>query len=75
MSDPVILSLDDNTYERNAITDWLVEHRNSPATQEKMLLNQKISALLKPNKAIREAIEEFKEESPEFFPQYSAKLN
>lgn len=53
MTDPVIGS-DGRTYERSAITQWLRTHPNSPMTRQPMNV-----ASLKPNYALRAAIERF----------------
>ncbi len=56
MKDPVFCLLDDETYERSQITAWLDEHRSSPINNAKMLNNQKVEDLLRPNKALAHAI-------------------
>lgn len=60
MDDPVIFIVDNYTYERSAITDWLNTHHDSPMTREKMTVNQTIQNSLRPNRVIKEAIDEFK---------------
>lgn len=53
MFDPV-LDIDGNTYERSAVTEWLLNHRTSPVSR------QPLSAkLLIPNNALRDTIHEF----------------
>lgn len=54
-NDPV--SADDgNTYEREAITLWIIEHGTSPRTKKALRLNQLI-----PNNNIKNAVENFKQ--------------
>ena len=53
MTDPVIGS-DGRTYERSAILQWLAKNQNSPMTREPMTV-----ASLKPNYALKSAIERF----------------
>lgn len=53
MSDPVSTT-DGQTYERTAITQWLVDHNTSPNTR--IILTNKT---LTPNYALKSAIEEF----------------
>jgi hypothetical protein len=57
MNDPVIGS-DGRSYERAAITQWLRSNPHSPLTREPMTL-----ASLKPNYALKSAIERFQKES------------
>ena len=54
MIDPVI-DPDGNSYERAAIVDWLGRERTSPVTRASLAPSQ-----LKPNRALKEAIEEYK---------------
>ena len=54
MSDPVIGG-DGNTYERNAIVQWLRSNPVSPLTRQPMNASS-----LKPNYALKSAIERFK---------------
>lgn len=67
MKDPVICILDGRTYENEYITKWLTEHRYSPLTRERMTSTQKVSDVLKPNRALADAIEGFRVEHPELF--------
>lgn len=67
MEDPVICTLDFQTYERQAITDWLNKEKTSPFNRKKMADEQKIEELLIPNRALAESIQEFKQEHPELF--------
>ncbi|MFJ1267097.1 U-box domain-containing protein [Legionella lytica] len=59
MTDPVICILDGITYERSKITKWLADHRKTPS-RINMQSEQKITDVLVPNRAIMEAIEEYK---------------
>lgn len=52
MKDPVI-DLEGNTYEREAIVDWLTHHNTSPMTRTPLRINQ-----LVPNRALKKMIEE-----------------
>jgi hypothetical protein len=54
MDDPVI-DYEGNTYDRKAITEWLLTHDTSPITRNKLYINQ-----LNPNRALKETIELFK---------------
>lgn len=58
MNDPVIGS-DGNTYERSAINQWLRTNPHSPLTRQPMTV-----ASLKPNFALRTAIERYKRPPP-----------
>ena len=57
MSDPVIGG-DGHTYERAAITQWLCTNPHSPLTRQTMSIQS-----LKPNFALKTAIERFKKEN------------
>lgn len=57
MTDPVLCTLDDTTYERNAITNWLVEHRSAPITRKRIGMNISVDDVLKPNRALKDIIE------------------
>ncbi|VEB32405.1 Ribosomal protein L16/L10E [Legionella sainthelensi] len=67
MQEPVLCTLDGRTYEREEITQWLAAHRSSPITREKMTPDQKIADVLKPNRALADAIAGFRIEHPELF--------
>ncbi|STX28308.1 Ubiquitin fusion degradation protein 2 [Legionella beliardensis] len=69
MSEPVIFTVDGNSYEKSAITEWLTKHRNSPITREEMEPGQTIEKVLKPNRALIDAIDEFKADNPDLFKQ------
>jgi hypothetical protein len=56
MTDPVVLD-DGHTYERSAIETWLAHHSESPMTRAAVSRNS-----LKPNYALRAAIERWKAE-------------
>lgn len=58
MSDPVIGG-DGHTYERSAITQWLLTNPQSPLTRQSMSAQS-----LKPNYALKTAIERFKRTPP-----------
>ncbi len=55
--DPVLVE-DGITYEREAITQWIVQHGTNPRTKKILKLNQ-----LTPNNAIKNAVEAFKQTS------------
>eukprot|EP01130_Rhizamoeba_saxonica_P002217 TRINITY_DN12067_c0_g1_i1.p1 TRINITY_DN12067_c0_g1~~TRINITY_DN12067_c0_g1_i1.p1 ORF type:complete len:757 (-),score=186.65 TRINITY_DN12067_c0_g1_i1:30-2300(-) len=59
MIDPV-MDNDGNSYERGAITDWLQQNQTSPITREPLQLSD-----LRPNRALRESIESFREQHPD----------
>lgn len=67
MKEPVIFTIDNETYEKEAITEWIKKHRTSPSTGQAMRSKQTIEQVLKSNRALAEAIEEFQAEHPEFF--------
>ncbi|CAM4905461.1 unnamed protein product [Rotaria socialis] len=54
MTDPVI-DPDGNSYERAAIESWLHQQKNSPITRTQLNTSD-----LRPNRALRESIEEFR---------------
>lgn len=60
MNDPVICLLDDRTYERKAIVDELIKRRRSPFNRQAVLEeNQSIESVLRPNRAIKDGIDEY----------------
>ena len=61
MDDPVLLSLDEHSYERKNITSWLKSKGTSPMTRKKMLRTQNIEDVLVTNRALADAIKEFRE--------------
>lgn len=67
MNDPVILSLDNRSYERAEITSALTMKRESPITRTEMKPDQDIEMVLAPNRTLKEAIEEFRQDNPELF--------
>ncbi len=68
MEDPVILSLDKTTYERQAITTWLSRNKRAPSNPEiEMLPNQTIDSVLSPNVKLKNEITTFRREHPELF--------
>lgn len=62
---PVLYTLDGRTYERTAITQWLEKNRTSPYSRDKMSPLQSVDQVLIPNRAIIDAIDEFKQDHPE----------
>lgn len=71
MQEPTLCTLDGRMYEREEITQWLAAHRSSPITREKMTPDQKIADVLKPNRALADAIAGFRIEHPELFESNS----
>lgn len=61
MDDPVLFILDKYSYERECITTWLKTKGTSPMTRAKMSRSQKIEDVLVTNRALLDAIREFKE--------------
>ncbi len=61
MKEAVLCTLDGYTYERSAITVWLNQHRTSPMTREALQPDQTVENVLKVNRAIVTAIEEYNE--------------
>lgn len=59
MDDPVFCTLDCNTYERAPITSWLEKNRRTP-TNEMMEASQTVADVLRPNRKLKEAIEEYR---------------
>lgn len=64
--DPVLAD-DGNTYERDAITQWIIRHGTSPRTKKTLRLNQLI-----PNNTIKNSVENFKQTNR---IDYGLKLN
>lgn len=54
--DPVIAE-DGNTYERNAITQWIHQHGTSPITKKSMNIDR-----LTPNHTIKDSVANFKQQ-------------
>ena len=54
--DPVIAE-DGNTYERNAITQWIHQHGTSPITKKPMNIDR-----LTPNHTIKDSVTYFKQQ-------------
>ena len=54
--DPVIAE-DGNTYERNAITQWIHQHDTSPITKKPMNIDRLI-----PNHKIKDSVANFKQQ-------------
>ena len=63
MVDPVVCTLDGYTYEREQITEWLGEHRNSPMNRSEMEDWQEIDHVLAPNRAIKELIDQYNDQN------------
>ena len=59
MTDPV-MDRDGNSYEREAITKWLVNNNNSPITRKPLSIND-----LTTNRALRDGIQELLSKNPE----------
>ena len=59
MTDPV-MDPEGNTYEKTAILEWLSRTTTSPITRSPLNISQLI-----PNRALRDAIEEFKRTNPD----------
>lgn len=71
MTDPVLCILDGKTYERTAITKWLLDHRSSPMSRQPMRHEQTIEEVLIENRSLLDAIDEFKQNHPQLFIQAS----
>ena len=59
MKNPVICTLDEQTYEYTAIKQWLDTHKNSPINRKKMADNENIGEILVKNSALKEDIKDF----------------
>ena len=59
MKEPV-MDPEGNTYERNAIEEWLRREQNSPITRSPLQISE-----LRPNRALRDLIEEFTSTNPD----------
>lgn len=57
MIDPVICSLDNQTYERDAIVGWLIQDGRSPVNRKPIATNTSIESVLTPNIALKEIID------------------
>lgn len=68
MKDPVFCILDQRTYEREAIEQWLKEHKFAPFNN-KELGNKKLEDVLFSNRDIKDEIEEFLEDNPQYKPK------
>ncbi|CAF1261544.1 unnamed protein product [Rotaria sp. Silwood1] len=64
-NDPVT-GEDGNTYEREAITQWIIQCGTSPITKKPLNINR-----LTPNCAVKDAVETFKQQNV----QQSANIN
>ena len=67
--DPVV-TCDGHTYERLAIEEWLRNHSTSPKTNEPLQ-----HKLLVPNHALRQTIEEWREQTPLTIQSHRLRLN
>lgn len=67
MEDPVILTLDGRSYEREKITEWLKTKKQSPFNRAEMKPGQTIDEVLIPNRNLQEAIEAFRADNPSLF--------
>jgi hypothetical protein len=65
MEDPVSL-LDGQTYEREAIERWLAQHDTSPLTRQVLPRNARGEHTLVPNRALRDAIEDWASKNQTF---------
>lgn len=59
MKTPVVCTLDNITYEREAIFKWLCDLRQSPTTPDRMEIYEEINEVLEPNLELQKAIEEY----------------
>ncbi|HHF7375760.1 U-box domain-containing protein [Legionella bozemanae] len=66
MNEPVILLLDEQTYEKSAVLKWLQKERNAPMNRKELKPNQRPEDVIIPNRTLASAIDEFKQEHPEF---------
>lgn len=83
MSDPV-MTIDGNTYSRSSIAQWLSEHDTSPLTNELLLRDGRLDKSLRPNYALKQAIDEWRRDNvslssynllPSFHPSSPAPTN
>lgn len=58
MKHPVLCLLDNRMYEKNAIEQWLTEHKTAPFNRKPLLPEQTIDSVLIENISLREAIED-----------------
>ncbi|OGT36636.1 MAG: hypothetical protein A3F11_06885 [Gammaproteobacteria bacterium RIFCSPHIGHO2_12_FULL_37_14] len=65
MTDPVLCLLDEQTYEKNAIEQWLNKERTAPFNRAPMQANQAVSNVLIKNRALQEAIENYCKVNPQ----------
>jgi hypothetical protein len=69
MLNPVLCTLDGQSYEALAIKDWLIINRTSPLTRDAMGRDQFVDDVLIPNRNLKEAIELFRNNNPQLFPE------
>jgi hypothetical protein len=67
-NDPVIAE-DGNTYEREAITAWIIQHRTSPITKKSLSIDR-----LTPNRALKDTVEAFKQQQEQHNAQPSVPI-
>ncbi len=63
MDEPVLLTLDGHTYNKEAIERWLYEHRTSPLTRKKMKDNETVHDVLVLNRNLKSLIEKKQEKN------------
>lgn len=63
MDEPVLLTLDGHTYDKEAIERWLYEHRTSPMTRKKMKDNETVHDVLVVNRNLKSLIEKKQEKN------------
>lgn len=69
MTNPVLCLLDNFSYEKEAIQQWLVKNRNSPLNRRQMDEKQSVEDVLVPNKSLQNVIEEFCQNNPSMVEQ------
>ena len=69
MEHPVVCSLDEQTYEKDAITKWLTEHRTSPLNRRQLADGQPVDSVLVQNRNLKDAIVKWRDAHPQLFDQ------
>jgi len=69
MDNPVICSLDEQTYEKAAIVKWLTEHRTSPFNRRQLVAGQPVDTVLVLNRNLKDAIIKWRDSHPQLFDQ------
>jgi len=61
MERPVICKLDGHSYERDAIMQWLTEHRTSPINREEIAYGETVDSVLIENRNLKSLIDKFRD--------------